>query len=289
MCRSYHKQVGSYIGRLFNTGLCLLLLICTACQVIPANPTTAPPNKSSGQSAHERRLGTPLYGGGGAIIFVMDQITNNSLKSAADAIIRSFGDNNVPLTVAVAPASENSSSVDTSFLTGYVDAGMIDICIDGYSLSWLPSGLPLKTVSKWPEYSALTESIKKNSEQIKLLFGDAPSSCIIPSSAFDESNYTALQNAGLSVLCSTTISQAASVQPVAWSGKEDLKGLYRLPVVGTVFATEPEANSSLLTAAARDLDDLGATVIEIKPASFLGSDQQSNCPILSSLAANSAK
>ncbi len=178
------------------------------------------------------------------------------------------------MTVAIAPASENNSAIDVSYLTDYVDAGVIDVCIDGYSVSWLPSELPFQVVSKWPEYSTLTDSIKKNREQIKLLFGDAPSTCIMPPSAFDEANYSALQNAGVRVLCSTKISQAVSVQPVTWSGKTDLNGLFRLPVVGTVSAGEPEATASLLTAAARNLDDQGVTVIEIKPASFLGSDQQ---------------
>jgi hypothetical protein len=229
-----------------------------------------------------KRLGTPPYNGGGAIIFVVDQISNSGSNSAADAIIRLFGENNAPLTVAVAPASENSSVLNLRYLTGYVDAGIIDVCIDGYSLSWLPSGIPFQTVSKWPEYGALTDSIRRNREQIQLLFGDAPSSCIIPASAFNEANYAAIQNAGLSVVCSTAVGGTASVQPVTWLGRADLTGLFRLPIAGTVSA-EPEANSKLLTAATSDLDNLGATVIEIRPVSILGKDQKVDAASLTQL------
>jgi len=260
--------------RYLNTALCLLLLLSISCQVLPSKPVAVPQNTTPMQTAHVRRLGTPPYTGGGAVIFVLDRIGKSNPKNVTDRIISLFGQNNAPLTVALAPASNNSDYSDVSYLRSYADAGLLDISVDGYSSSWLPTDLPLQTVRKWPEYSALTDSLIKSRGQIKYFFGEDPFTCLIPAASLDQVNYTAMQDAGFRVLCSSDSSQLhPSVQPTAWSGQPDNKGLYRLPMVGT-FSTTPGANSQLLSAVGQSVDKMGVAIIEIQPGAVVGKQNE---------------
>lgn len=268
--RSYDKQMSPRINSNLNVVLCLVLLLSIGCQAIPTQPATIPANVQPAQAAHARKLNTPSYGGGGAVIFVMDQIGSDRLKSISDAIIRTFGENNAPLTVAVPPVSENGSEGDLRYLTAYVDAGIIDISLDGNSIPWLPTGLPFQTVSKWPEYSALTDRLGKSREQIKMLYGEAPAACIAAPAALDQANYSALQGAGYRALCSTAAELHPSIQPASVADAADKEGIYRLPVIGTLFTSETLSDDSLAEAINRLLDSSGVAVIEIRPAAFAG-------------------
>lgn len=272
--RFYDKRMSLDSKRYLNTALCLLLLLSISCQVLPSKPVAVPQIATSPQTAHVRRLGTPPYTGGGAVIFVLDRIGKGNPKNVIDRIISLFGQNNAPLTVALAPASNNSDYSDVSYLRSYSDAGLLDISVDGYASPWLPTDLPLQTVRKWPEYSALTDSLMKSREQIKYFFGEDPFSCLIPPASLDQVNFTAMQDAGFRVLCSIDSSQLhASVQPAAWSGQPDNKGLYRLPIVGT-FSTTPGANSQLLSAVGQSIDKMGVAIIELQPGAFIGKQNE---------------
>jgi hypothetical protein len=207
---------------------------------------------------------TPPYGGGEAVIFILDNVADASLMDTADKIIRIFGENNVPLNMALAPPIPNIKTYDPIHPVDYFDVGIIDISIDGYSLPWLPQ----QASSSSPSFIELKSSLIKAREQFKHYFGQAPVSCIFPTAAFNETNYNLLQQSGFKVICSpNSASFSPSIQPTNWSGKVDPDGLYRLPIVGSV-----ESDTDLLGLARRSIDNMGVACIQIQPAALQGKD-----------------
>ncbi len=268
------------------------MLLSISCAMIPAKPDAVTIVTQPSQESHVRTMQTPLYSGGGAIIFVMHQIDDSSLKDTADKIIRLFGENNAPLDVAAVPAAAKVGFKDASDLTYYVDAGIIDIGVDGYSISWLATD----KVNTSSAYNELRTSLMSVREQFKFYFGEAPVTCVLPPDALTEDNYRVLQDSGFKVLCSANSDDLhPSNQPVTWAGKIDPVGLYRLPIVGNVDYSaastakikgtfRPDTNSILLKAVDRSLERLGVAVIEIQPALFLGQNNRADTAKLALLA-----
>jgi hypothetical protein len=246
---------------------------CTATPVIPAVTPAAQPD-------HVRKLGTRPYPGGGAIIFVVDQISDSNLRLTADQIIRKFAENDAPLDVALAPAAGIFERESLDYWTPYIDAGIMDISLDGYGLRWPSAGSDNLSAA----YTDLKSYLLKARGQFKSALGEAPSACLLPATAFNEVNYTLLEQTGFSTVCSAdSPSFKPSSIPVNWSGKLDLTGLYRLPVTGKVeFSSPPsgqgsapgkeDPNSALLAAIKSSLSTLDVAVVEMQPASFLGKD-----------------
>jgi len=270
--------------------LCLFVLVSAGCFNFPGKPDInkdVPPVRTP----YVRKMGTQYYAGGGAVIFIMDQINDSSLKDIADRIIRVFGENNAPLNIAVTPLSKEMISQDLDYLSTYVDAGIIDISVDGTSLSWLLSGTPKSSTF----YGELKSSLLTTRENLKYYFGESPFACIFPSEDFIEENYMLLQDAGFKTLCTENIKELnPSRSPLNWAGETDSNGMFRVPIVGNVDDLGAPAKGSslkitepykkLLSDVDRSLNNLGVAIIEIQPATFLGPDKKLNTAKLEQLA-----
>ncbi|MEI6185641.1 MAG: hypothetical protein WCP43_00390 [Dehalococcoidia bacterium] len=211
---------------------------------------------------------------------MVDQISDYNLRLTADQIIRKFAENDAPLDVALAPTAGIFERESMDYWTPYIDAGIMDISMDGYGLRWPSAGSDNLSAA----YTDLRSYLLKARGQFKSSLGEAPSACLLPANAFNEVNYTLLEQTGFSTVCSAdSPSFKPSSIPVNWSGKLDLTGLYRLPVTGQVeFSSLPsgqgsapdkeDPNSALLAAIKSSLSTLDVAVVEIQPASFLGKD-----------------
>ena len=281
----------TYLRKYLCLALCLSILVSTGCLNLPAE-TDINKNVLPVQAPNVRKMGTPYYVGGGGVIFIMDQISDSSLKDIADRIIRVFGENNAPLNVAVAPPSRETMANDLDYLTAYVDAGIIDISVDGTSVPWLLTG----TSKNSTFYGDLKSSLATTREDLKYYFGEAPSACIFPSEDFIEENYMLLQDAGFKTLCTENIKELKpSGSPVNWAGDRDLNGMYRLPIVGNVddlvtqtnrgaSSTTVDPNKKLLGDVEQSLNGIGVAIIEIQPGTFLGRDKKPDAVKLEQLA-----
>jgi hypothetical protein len=280
-----------YLRKYLCLALCLFVLVSTGC-FNPQGETAINKDVLPVQAPNVRKMGTPYYAGGGAVIFVMDQINDSSLRDIADRIIRVFGENNAPLNVAVAPLSREMLAKDLDYLTAYVDAGIIDISVDGTSVAWL-----LKDTSKSSTfYGELKSSLLTAREDLKYYFGESPLACIFPSEDFIEENYMLLQDAGFKVLCTENIKELnPSISPVNWAGEKELNGMYRLPVVGNIddlvtpatrgaSTNTDDPNKKLLSAVDQSLKSLGVAIIEIQPGTFLGRNKKLDTVKLKQLA-----
>ena len=83
-----------YIKKFVALFVCLSVLISSGCTQTPSTTDTTIPATTPAPSAHVRSLQTPPYGGGEAIIFILDQDTDTGFGDTADQIIRVFGENN---------------------------------------------------------------------------------------------------------------------------------------------------------------------------------------------------
>ncbi len=264
-----------YIKKFVALFVCLSVLISSGCTQTPSTTDTTIPATTPAPSAHVRSLQTPPYGGGEAIIFILDQDTDTGFGDTADQIIRVFGENSAPLNVALTPSIVNNNS-DVSRLLSYFDAGIIDISIYGYPIPWLPQSASISSAA----YSELKSTLIRSREQFKFDFGEAPAACVFPSASLTEVNYSLLQQSGFKVLCSPASANfLPSKLPVNWSGQTDPDGLYRLPIVGSF-----EFDSDLLDPIAKSVEGLGIAVIEIQPAALTGKDGKSDAAKLAQLA-----
>jgi len=275
------------IGKYLSLIVVPLLFMTTGCwpapEKIPVDPLPAAPDSFTVTETHVRRMETPAYTGKrGAIIFTMERVGDSNLKGVADKIIRVFAENKAPLDVAVAPPSDVNDQESLNDLTPYLDAGIIDISIDGTSISWPDPGQPdVKNV-----YAEIESQLVRARGQLTLLFGITPVACVSLSESLNQGNYDTVLDAGFRIL-STRYSKdfPPSNLPLTWSGEVDRDGLYRLPIVVDVnysgtplseLATINEAtvNKEILKSIDKSINNLGVAVIEIRPESFFDTDSK---------------
>jgi len=248
-------------AKLLNLSLCLAVALALGCSEVPAKPDDTPVALQSAAVAHTRKLLTPAYSGGGAVIFVLDRITIRDVN-AANQVIRVFGENDASLDVAVRPPQEGGLlDTDTLEPVAYSDAGIIDVSIDGNSVAWLKFNSP----ASGTEYDRLVADLVGARNQVRQTFGTFPYACVVPPEAITEANYNAIQASGLKVLCSVNSDNLhPSNRPTSWSGNIEAGGLYRLPIIG-IFSSEggPDQNAKLLAGIKDGISSLGVAVIEL--------------------------
>jgi hypothetical protein len=277
----------SHFGKSISLIMVILIFMTTGCwpasSTIPPGPLPVMPDSITVPEIHVRKMETPVYTWKrGAIIFTMDRVGDSDIKGVADKIIRVFAENNAPLDVAVAPPSDVKDRESLNGLIPYLDAGLIDISVDGQSISWLDPDIPdTKSVS-----TNLESQLVKAREQLTFYFGIAPVACVFPSESLNQDNYRIIQDTGFKIL-STRYSKdlLPSNLPVGWSGGVDRDGLYRLPIVGDVnysgsplseLATfnGPAVNKEILKSVDKSVTNMGVAVIEIRPEAFLDTDNK---------------
>ena len=266
--RSYDNNMNSLAMRLTNLFLCLALLLSIGCAAAPATPDVIPAISQSTPAAHTRKLQTPPYEGGGAVIFVLDQVNDDKLIDAVDQIIRVFAENDVSLDIAVKPPAKSYGlNENIQELTYFSDAGIIDASIDGHSVTWLDA----QVSPTGDEYKVFTAGLVLIRDQLKYIFGSPVYTCLLPATAINEANYKALQDSGFKVISySGSDVLKPSTKPVNWSGQIDAGGLYRLPVVGKVDLSQKSDTSTLLyDAVKQNINSYGVAVIELPVTSVL--------------------
>jgi hypothetical protein len=234
------------------------------------------------QAANVRKMGTPSYAGGGAVIFTLSQVADSNLKDVVEQIIRVFGQNNAPLDLAIMPAEKDTKLTDFSYLMGYVDEGVIDVSLDGYSIDWLPPG----TSRTSAPYNQLKAKLAKARESLNYSFGFSPVACSLPADDFSNENYQIIQETGFRILNSPNSKQfQPSTRPVNGSGAPEPNGLCRLPTLFDLIYPDtktkkftsqpaPDTNSALLDDISQSLDSLDVAVVGLQPESFLGRDNK---------------
>lgn len=275
-------MISSRIGKSISMIMVLVFLITTGCWIAPAEvPQSSVPVTQEIVTVpvvHVRDMETPAYTWKrGAIIFCMDRVGGSNLNGVADKIIRVFAENNAPLDVAIAPPADTKDQESLNGLIAYLDAGLIDISVDGQGFSWVdPDEENIQSVS-----TTLETQLVRARGQLASYFGTAPVACILPSESLNQDNYRIIQAAGLKILGTRyTKDSPPSILPLEWSGEVDRNGLYRLPIVGgvnysvapfieTAAFNESAANNEILKLISKSVNSLGAAVIQIQPVSFM--------------------
>jgi hypothetical protein len=269
----------------------LVLLVPTACTV-PAGTGQVLPLGQAAQQAHVRQLQTtPYKGDRGAIIFTLTVPADGSLQETVDRIITIFGENKATLDVAVTPPKGGNYSA-MIYLRHYIDAGIIDVSINGNSINWL--GTEAAGIGTSP--ANLKSNLLQIKKDVKSFFGDEPLSCIVPFEHVDQGNYSLLQDAGFRILSTEYSSDFnLSNEPVTWTGAVERDGLYRLPLMGAIdysaridqgipASQQTESDKSLLEDVQMGLDKLGVAAVEVQASLFTGQDNKPDATRLAKLA-----
>jgi hypothetical protein len=258
------------------------LIACTSIAPLPSADTTS--STLTQATAHTRKLDTPLFSGDRSpIIFVIHQVKDADTRAAAERIIRVFAENNALVDVAVMPLKKDNNPEDLSYLTYYTDAGLIDVCLDGESINWLPPGGSTRDTA----YQELPALLSKSRDLIKTTTGYYPSNCTLPSDDYNQENYRLLQEAGFVILSTHYYSELKPLaQPVDWSGNSDTRGLSRFPIVGSVsFYSIPsrkggvpsyDIDEKIIDTVEKSIQDFGVAVIEIAPSEFLDQNKKTD-------------
>jgi len=233
---------------------------------------------SPAETSHVRSMETPPYKASNwAIIFTMDQIGDTKLKAVVDKIIRVFAENSAPLDVSVTPPNSDDDLQTVKYLSDYVDAGIIDISIDGNDIPWLDADTP--DISN--ATTQLRAQLSLAGRRLKYFFGITPVACVLPYESLNEYNYGIIQAASFKILSThNPPGFLPSRQPVNWFGRVDTNGLYRFPIVGTVnypppsliegpSSRETDINKDIFNSVDKVLNNTGTAVIEIRPEDFL--------------------
>ena len=258
-----------------------LILLFAGCMNTPSSVPQGS-DISSTISAHIRPLQTHTYSGDrGAIIFSINQLEDRSLKDVCNRIIKTFAEKEIPVDVSITAPKDIKEPDYLDFLVPYSDVGLIDVNLDGTDFEWLVTDSPYDENA----HTYLKAQLQHDSSYINTRFGSAPVACVFPYERFNEYNYKILQDAGFSIVSSIEKGDfTASRQPVSWSGKDDDRGLYRLPIVAEVSypsitpsleahtLSPGEDNNKILDKIIKGTTQFGLAVVSIQPRSLTGSD-----------------
>ncbi|RPJ64172.1 MAG: DUF2334 domain-containing protein, partial [Dehalococcoidia bacterium] len=284
-------MLNKYLIKALYLTLTLVVVTTPACSLFPGGQSAVSPLKPLVQDPHVRRIQTPSYvGARGAIIFTVQLPGDNKLNATTDKIIRLFAEKTAPLDIAIPPAISGDYS-NYMFLRPYIDSGVIDISINGNTLSWLD----LDTTKTDPSYIKLQSMLQQCREETKFLFGDTPNACVFPAEYFTQENYLLLQDTGFKILSLPYDSYYNfSMKPLGWSGEVAPDGLFRLPIIGSAdfagtinkripVSTRTDPDKKLMGDVSQAINDLGIAVIKIDPLAFTKEDNSPDSEKLSEL------
>jgi peptidoglycan/xylan/chitin deacetylase (PgdA/CDA1 family) len=245
-------------------------------QDISQKPQSQQPQQSQ-ETPFVSKIETPLYDGGPAIIFRLDDVAKGWNEEVVEKIIRLMGKNNVPLDVGIIPRNDGRDSYEMPFLIPYLDSGIIDISIHGDQ----HSDMEFDTAKSGTSYQKLNSDLITARSQIKQYFGVNPIAFTVPYDYYTEDGYKAVQDAGFKVFSTQkAVEPHPSIRPVDFDGNQDENGMSRLCTVndvarwdaskqqwGDIFSTEP--NNELFNAIDWGISNLGVAVVGIHPQAFL--------------------
>jgi hypothetical protein len=239
----------------------------------PPHPVETPP---------ARRMNTPLYTGGSAIIFRLDDVVKGLNEDAVDKIIRIFGKNNVPLDVGIVPHSDGVDSYAIPFLKAYFDNGIIDLTVHGNQHTIMEFDTGRSGIS----YEKLKSDLEKARQQFKQFYGIAPVSFSVAYDYFNEVGYKAVQDAGFKIFSTQkSLEPYPSTKPVDYFGKPAINGMVRLGTIsdvakwdtekqqwGDLFQTDPQ--SELFSVINSELIKNQVAVVGIHAQAFLDASKK---------------
>lgn len=168
----------------------------------------------------------PVYNGGTAIIFRMDDVCKGWYEDADREIINVFRNNGVPLDCGVISNADGANSYDIPWLKDYLIDGVVGISVHGFDWTYYQMDTSKSNLTygfiKW-------KLIKARNDYLKY-YGFSPVSITIPTDYYDEIGYSAIADAGFKVFSTQMLIEPhPSIQQVDYYGRVSKGGLYRIP------------------------------------------------------------
>ena len=173
----------------------------------------------------------PVYNGGTAVIFRLDDVSAGWHEDVDQEIIEIFKNNGVPLDCGVISNVSGKNSYDIPWLKKYLNDGNVGISVHGYDWTYYQ----LDTTKSGLTFEFIKFKLIKASDDYLQYFGVSPVAVTVPTDYYDETGYKAIAEAGFHVFSTQgLIDPHPSNQPVDYSGVRDRKGLYRIPTAEDV-------------------------------------------------------
>jgi hypothetical protein len=214
-----------------------------------------------------------------AVIFRFEKFVTGKTDDAVRRILRVFAQNNVPVDIGIDVSSIDRSSNQMDMFRPYISAGII-----GLSANYPDFVKPGSAASAAAAEKTRVE-LKKNIETLRAYYGAVPVA-FTTDTVITEQSYNIIRDAGFKI-----VSTFASVEPLSsrklvdYLGKEDDRGMFRLPVIadaaywnrdkrkiGTYYSKD--AMADLLRAIGDASANIGISVLLMEPESFLTADNR---------------
>ncbi len=200
----------------------------------------------------------PVYNGGLAIIFRVDDVSVGWHEDVVEEIVKLFQRNGVPVDLGVVSNVEGTNSYKMPWLQKYIDIGAVGISVHGYDWTYyqfdtsqelkskrtvitdpcynpgISGGLPIPKETL--TYAYIKFKLVKARDEYLQYFGFAPVALTVPTDFFDETGYRAIQNAGFKVFSTQVNAEPHSsvTKPVDYFGIYAPDGMYRVPTATDV-------------------------------------------------------
>jgi hypothetical protein len=167
----------------------------------------------------------PIYKGGPAVIFRLDDVTKGWYEDTVKALIELYKSNGVPLDCGVVSNANGIDSYDMPWLKKYYDEGSVGISLHGFDWTYYQ----LDTTKSGLTFEQIKFKLQKARDLYLNYYGASPVAITVPTDYFDKSGYQAIEESGFKIF-STQISQDPypSAVPVDFDGRKDPQGMYRL-------------------------------------------------------------
>jgi len=173
----------------------------------------------------------PVYKGGRAIIFRLDDVALGWHEDVDKEIIMLFEKNGVPIDLGIVSNVDGSDSFDMPWLKDYLAKGVVGISVHGYDWDFYE----LDTAQSEADYADIKFRLHKARDSYSKYFGLNPVALTVPTDSWNKTGYLAVQDAGFKIF-STHITEEPnpSVDLVDVEGRKDTSGMYRIPTSSDV-------------------------------------------------------
>jgi len=226
----------------------------------------------------------PVYNGGSAVIFRLDDVSKGWHEDTVEAIIKVFKNNGVPLDMGVISNANGTDSFKIPWLQQYIDQGDVGISVHGFDWTFYQ----LDTTKSGFTFDYIKSKLMKARDEYLHYFGVSPVALTVPTDFFDEDGYKAIEEAGFKIFATQIEIEphASADEPVDYQGHFDPNGMYRLPTASDVSKWDA-VNKKFLDPV--DISKLAATPDFCKYFSALSTTTEYNdlgyrlCSVLSQL------
>ena len=179
----------------------------------------------------------PVYNGGPAVIFRLDDVTKGWYEEAVKSLIEVYKNNGVPLDCGVISNAGGSNSFELPWLKKYHDEGSVGISVHGFDWTYYQ----LDTSKSGLSYEQIRFKLQKARDMYRNYYGVAPVSFTVPTDFYDRDGYNAVRDAGFRIFATQiAVDPHPSTVPVDFDGRKDPHGMYRLPTACDVSIWENE-------------------------------------------------